>query len=386
MNTPHAAPAPTEPDAEERQEEHAEPDGEASGPRRALAVPDLRPYADPRPLADLGPLAIQAGKAGLPLVRAAGVVTALVILFISRGVLLLLRVTAAWLSGKVGTRGSGGARLAVTGLVLYAVIHASSVYPAAPVLVGLVVGVLAAAAAAGILPLPKAKPEKGAKGKGAKGAKGARGKGAKADTEEETTEEETTEKDAAPARDGLRARLARRLTAAGAPADAPETGLAAGADQAAVGAPAQAPAEDPLTAIIRAEIGGENGVHLCDLRPAMRAALPGLAGATDGELRDHLLAAGWDPSRKFRARGVAGRAGVHRSQLPPLPSPGGAPGGRADHSPPPGEWSRPAHSSPGGEGWRGGGEWSEEDRRRGHRIIRDLERGPTAWKIQHHRK
>lgn len=348
------------PDGDPHDRDPGEQAAEARGPRRrALAMPDLRPYADPRPLAELGPLVVEAGKAGLPVVvRAVGVTTARVVAFHGRGLLLLLRVGTAWLSGKVGKTGSAGARLAISGLVAYAVIQTSATHPVAPVLVGLVGFVLAGGAAAGYLPLPEGKPEKS--------------KSAKADTEE------TTEEAAAPERDGGRARLARRLTAVfTAPANAPETGPAAGA-------PTEAPAEDPLTALIRAEIGGDNGVHLCDLRPAMRAALPGLAEATDEELRAHLLAAGWDPSRKFRSRGTAGRAGVHRDQLPPLPSSGAARDPRVDHSPGNGDRPRPANSPRGGEGRRGGGEWSEEDRRRGHRIIPDPERGPSAWKIQHH--
>ncbi|WP_208766429.1 hypothetical protein, partial [Streptomyces chryseus] len=149
--------------------------------------------------------------------------------------------------------------------------------------------------------------------------------------------------------------------------------------------PPAAPLEDSLTTLLRDAIGAENGVHLGDLRPLMRKHLPGLSQATDKELREHLVQAGYDPSRTFRARGVAGRAGVHRTQLPPLPSPGDALEGAGDHSPPTLHPSRPANLSGGGESWRAGGEhgrWTLEEIARGFRSVPDPARGPSASRIE----
>ncbi|MFF4146961.1 GIY-YIG nuclease family protein [Streptomyces sp. NPDC001698] len=73
--------------------------------------------------------------------------------------------------------------------------------------------------------------------------------------------------------------------------------------------------ETPLTALIRELVGDDNGFHLQDLRPAMRKHLPGMANATDEELRQVVIDAGFNPSRKFRARGIAGRIGVHRDDI-----------------------------------------------------------------------
>lgn len=83
--------------------------------------------------------------------------------------------------------------------------------------------------------------------------------------------------------------------------------------------------EPPVVALIRSEIGADSGVHLCDLYPAMRVSLPGCSQAPDEVLRNVLTAHHIPVRRSIRARGVAGRSGVHRSDLPPLPSPEGAP-------------------------------------------------------------
>lgn len=82
----------------------------------------------------------------------------------------------------------------------------------------------------------------------------------------------------------------------------------------------KAPAEPPFIALLRAEIGDEKGVHLRDLYPAMRKHLKGLADAPDEVLRQVLTDHGIITRRSIRARGVAGRTGVPRSALPPLPS------------------------------------------------------------------
>ena len=110
----------------------------------------------------------------------------------------------------------------------------------------------------------------------------------------------------------------RRSDTAPAPAPAP-TAPAGPPVEAAVAAPA----EPPVVALVRAEIGTDTGVHLADLYPAMRAGLPGLSGAADDTLRAVLTEHHLRTRRTVRARGVAGRSGVHRKDLPPLPSPRG---------------------------------------------------------------
>ena len=115
-----------------------------------------------------------------------------------------------------------------------------------------------------------------------------------------------------------------------APAGPPvEAAVAAPAPTAPAGPPVEAavaaPAEPPVVALVRAEIGTDTGVHLADLYPAMRASLPGLSEADDTTLRAVLTGHHLRTRRTVRARGVAGRSGVHRKDLPPLPSPRGVP-------------------------------------------------------------
>lgn len=295
-----------------------------TAPGRGIAsMPDLRPYYDIRQLAELKPQATTAGRA---LVRASG----RLLRVLGRGSRILGRLLVGWLSGRVGSRGSALARLGVTAAAVYGTARLAFSHPAGPwIAAG---GLLGVALLAGLGRLPglnnpaPATPAKPAPGR---------------------------------QRGGM-------------------LGLFAGARRATPEAPAAtpsaAPAEPPLTALIRELTGDDNGVHLAVLRPAMRERLPGLSGASDRALSDLLREAGFDPTKKFRARGVPGCAGVHRSQLPPL-SPEAPPGHSPHHSPP----VRPAHS-PGAES---GGEGVGERSTRGIRYVRDPELGPEAWRIEH---
>ncbi|MCZ1006352.1 hypothetical protein [Streptomyces lydicus] len=83
----------------------------------------------------------------------------------------------------------------------------------------------------------------------------------------------------------------------------------------------EAPAEHPVVALVRALIGDDEGVHLGELYPAMRERLDGLSEAPDEQLRQTLTDHRIEVARTVRSRGVAGRTGVRRSALPPLPSP-----------------------------------------------------------------
>lgn len=354
------APEPATDDTEDQQ-----PPGDAGeGCHRAFSMPDLSPYYDVRPLKELGPLAVAVGRrSGPPLRRAtarAGQTLAAVTLCLARGLRLLLALAIAWLSGA-GRGGSIPARLGIAAAVTYGVVVTLSHHPAARYLVPAAGLVLLAAAGTGRIPEPGTK-----KGKRHTASRaGALGRFTRRTSGKEKPSV-TAPVDApgeAPATP---------------PADAPGGASAGAPDDAGDGGASdtqQPPAEPPLTALIRREIGAENGVHLADLRPAMRAALPGLSTATDEELRQVLVEAGWDPSRKFRARGRAGRAGVHRSQLPQPLSPGATPGGGETHSPPPGDRPRPANSPR--------PESSGEGAERGYRIVEDPQRGPAAWKIHH---
>ncbi|MFZ4266565.1 hypothetical protein [Streptomyces arboris] len=393
----------------EHEGENAETPGEQQLPRRALTLPDLRPYYDVRPLAELGPLAVQAGKGTVPLVVQAGKASGPPLLrFLSdtarglvrmiawyvAGIVVLARILFGWLSGSIGKRCSVGARFGLAAAAVYALAKTGAQFPIAPWIILGAALLLLVLASMGTIKVPESKSaKKGAKGKDAKD-----GKAEKPTTDKTPAAADGTpaavEKEATPTAPprGMWARLATLkkapdTTPAKAAKEVP--GEAPGevqneAPEPAEDTPAEAPEEDPLTALIRAEIGGENGVHLQDLRPAMRAAFPHLSQASDKQLKEVLAGAGWNPSRKFRARGAVGLTGVHRDQLPPRPSPGPSP------EPPPGPLSaplhpsRPAKSSPSLRSSSPPEGWTEEDWARGWRWVQDPERGPSAWIVQHH--
>ncbi|WP_143672364.1 hypothetical protein [Streptomyces sp. OK228] len=369
--TPEAAPAAAEEQGEELpgdaepgeedtpDDDQADLDDEEPAPGRALAMPDLRPYVDPSWI----PAVINAGAEGTRCWRqraperkaarradrkkreAAGE------LFGRRrawqmaadylnGTRLLLGHLAAWLSGEYGPKDMKvPARLVAVGVAGYCAVRTVMAWPVWGT-VGLTVVYCAAALGA----LHRQRAEQAPKQPSGKTAKTAKVPGPP------------------PARAAVQA---------------PAEGPVEDADDSLAEAAEEAPAEPPLTALIRAEIGTENGVHLADLRPAMRATFPHLSEATDEELREVLEQAGWDPSKKFRARGRAGRQGVHRNQLPPLPSPGGGPGHSPDHSPQGGDRPRPADSSEA----ESSGDQAESGGDGGVDIIPDPDRGPSAWRV-----
>ncbi|WP_434593359.1 hypothetical protein [Streptomyces sp. A5-4] len=383
---------PEDPTADDVAEDDDEDlDDEEPGEQPGSWIPDLRPYYDVRPLAELGPLAVEAGRtAGPPLLRGLRRGSRWTLIGLGRLVVTLARMSAwywsglrvllalllGWLSGSYGKRGSVGARLCGAGFAAYGTVSTAATFPIAPWVIGGALLASVVLAATGRITLPKSKPAK----KEEKGEKKATGKAAEQKTGKPTVGKVEVEKEDAPAlaRGGLLTRFTRRAKAS---AVTPEDGSPDASDEAGEEAPEEAegtPEEDPLTALIREQIGTENGVHLQDLRPAMREALPGLSEATDEELRQALTGAGWDPSRKFRARGAAGRAGVHRNQLPPRLSPGSGPGPLSEPLSTAGDRPRPANSSEA----ESGGEWTEEDLERGWRYVQDHKRGPAAWIIQ----
>ncbi|MFJ6561953.1 hypothetical protein ACIQMV_19245 [Streptomyces sp. NPDC091412] len=329
----------------------AELEDEEPAPMRALAMPDLRPYAS---LAWI-PAVINAGleanrrwrkqaperkatrRARKKERRAAGEPPGRRRLWAMgadylAGTRILLGHLAAWLGGEYGPKDmKTPARLAALGFAGYCAVRTITTWP-----VWGPVGITVVWCCAALGALHRQRAEQGEK-----------------KPTREAAKEEAKPRDQAPVE---------------------------GAEQTPTEAAAEPPAEDPLTALIRAEIGAENGVHLADLRPAMRAALPTLSQATDEELRERLVRAGWDPSKKFRARGRAGRQGVHRNQLPPLPSPDGGPGPVSAPALRCGDAGQRASAESSGEQAERGGEGSE----RQFDVLPDPERGPSAWRIVHH--
>ncbi|MEV8546938.1 hypothetical protein [Streptomyces sp. NPDC051572] len=361
-------------------EPEAEP-GETQPKRLPIVViPDLRPYADPKAVVDLARRGAKASRA--PVRNAARRVGAILARTVRRalaelalttgkvlpGSVLLVGLLVGWLNGTYGKKGSIPARFGGAIVALAALAHTIAPSPTQGALV-LVWAWCMAAIMAGI------SAERGAFDALLKKA---RGKQQKAPADD-------IEKVPAPRRTGLAAWLRRK------PAPVPDNTPAAAPDEESAPDPVEDVQEHPLTALIRELIGTDNGVHLQVLRPAMRERFPALSGATDQQLRKVLLDADWNPSRTFRAGGIPGRAGIHRDQLPPLPSPGD--GGKALSGP---------HSSPKSAGQKGRRraaeskakragdksqaipeEWTREDVERGYRWVNDVERGPSAWTIDH---
>ncbi|MFD3609013.1 hypothetical protein ACFWXA_13230 [Streptomyces atroolivaceus] len=403
-----------DPDDDQDQIAADEPEGEEDEEEPHGLLSGLKPYYDVRqlPVSELGALAVEVGKTtGPPLLR--GMSWALravgrflrelgrMLAWYGRGIGVLLVLVAGWLSGKYGKRGSIGARFAGVAFLVYAAVKLSQKYEFAWLVAVLALIVTAALAATGHIEIPVSKPAKKGDEKKKTAEEGGAKKGGKkkkaATPEEEDGPEEIPEvsKEAAPEapRKTFLARfLSRRTAPAEDPPTDPEEADEEGPDEdleeddeTPEEEAEETPQEDPLTALLRASIGEDNGVHLGVLRPLMRKALPGLSQATDKELRQHLISAGYDPSRTFRARGVAGRAGVHRSELPPLPSPGGAPGALSGPLSGGGERPGPAEISGSGERRRAAGEpserWTAEEEAQGYRWVQDPSK-PCAWKLE----
>ncbi|MER6559767.1 hypothetical protein ABT300_18935 [Streptomyces sp. NPDC001027] len=338
--------------------------GERPEKMRALAMPDLRPYADPKAVAHVAWQGIAASRkpaASVARRTAAGI--AAVARSFWAGNRTLASLLYGWLTGAHGKQLSIPARLGAVVVILLATAHTIAEHRTRAVLgvagVWLLVAVTTASGKLDrILGKKKEQPKA-----------------------PEKTPEKGQETDPHERRRGL-ARLLRQT-----PEQAPAATPVKAVDQAPAEAPVEAAAEPPLIALIRELTGDDNGVHLGVLRPAMRERLPGLAEAGDKQLRQVLREAGFDPSRTFRARGVAGRAGVHRSELPPLPSPGSRPEDSPRHSPPPESGadlrkSPVAESAPesGRRGRKGVPEgWTEEEVAKRERWVNDPERGPHAW-------
>jgi hypothetical protein len=106
---------------------------------------------------------------------------------------------------------------------------------------------------------------------------------------------------------------------------------------------------DAFTRWLLTLMGDRPGIHLRDLYPAMRK-LPGHEDRDNAQLRAALNALDIPVRRSLRLGGVAGRSGVARADLAPLPSPAGELPGEPDGD------AGQAVDSPGGEQ---PGEWLE---------------------------
>ncbi|GAA1227463.1 hypothetical protein [Streptomyces rhizosphaericus] len=353
---------------QEQDTDSAEEQGEDDAPRPALAMPDLRPYVvvDRSTAAEFGSLVAEvASTAGRRIARRLAGVPRFLRTPLHTGTRVLLTVGRAWFTGDVAPKVSPVTRLLVIpGLVLYTAAHTAAVYPLAPL------ALLPAWPAAAVIAerwatqVLRTRPAKGATKPSAKQARGAARSltDRLADVLKPPAHAPAGPSSVAPADGGTVTAQAARETA-----------------EEYVEPPTEGTAEDPLTALLRELIGTDNGVHLQDLRPAMRERLPGLQDASDEELRGQLLQTGYDPSRKFRARGKAGRAGVHRDELPPLPSSAESPASVSGPLSARGERRRPADSPHRSPLLSGGGDPAKS----GVRIVPDPERGPSAWRVEH---
>ncbi|MGW3445633.1 hypothetical protein [Streptomyces sp. NPDC001076] len=362
---------PGEPEPDERESDEPEP-GERREKIPALVIPDLRPYADPKAAVGLARRGVAASRkpAAWLGIRALAGLGALA-RSSWKGTWILAGLLTGWLTGAYGEKFSIPARLGGVVVLFLALVHTVQQFGAFVLVVVVQLWFMAAAMTGlGVFDRKLGKSKKG-----------------QPKATEETTEK-VPDKPKVSAQTGRRKGLARwlRPTPEQATADTPVEAV----DRAPAEAPVDAHAEPPLTALIRELIGDDNGVHLGVLRPAMRERLPGLAEANDKQLRKVLVQAGFDPSRTFRARGIAGRAGVHRSQLPPLPSPEGPQEDSPGHSPPP-ESGPELRKSPGAESGPKSDRrplrrlpegWTEEDDARGYRVKNDPDRGPSAWVIE----
>ncbi|MFK0063393.1 hypothetical protein ACIQTN_29710 [Streptomyces werraensis] len=322
---PEPAPAPAdeqEPgeelhDADEPGEELEDEEDEEPAPRRALAMPDLRPYADVAAV----PRVIKAtrrdraerrkGRPGRLLAIAVDVVA---------GTVLLLRRGGAWLGGEHGPASvKGPGRLGLALLGLYFGYRTVDTWPLEGV-AGL--GAVWVGAALGERHRQRAQAAEQAKKQAAKAAAKASPKAsakAAAEGAEQTAEQ-------APARRSWWSRITSPEQPAEEPTDTPAGQPDEAPDEDAEEAPTEAAAEPPAPPSREAIAGalhhlyrGGSGVLLTTLRQHL--SLPHTRA-----VREVLGGAGIRVREGVRTPGGNG-PGVHTHDFPPLPpSPGPSPG------------------------------------------------------------
>lgn len=359
---PPEQPAEADDQEPEETDDGREP-GEEDVPRRALAVPDLRPYvtADRETVVDLvRGLASVLRAVGRPL-RVSVVV-----------VLLVLR---AWFSGEVAPKVSPLWRLILGPLIaVYAVGQVVVLYPWAPLLL------------VPALPLVAVIARRWADGQADREAKAkASAKGRKGSAKEVSKEAGKSEPKTFAAR--LAAALARPSAEASpeapaeASAEAAETPSAEGGQEAeeeraeppVQEAPA-APSRDQIVRALHTLVGGSSGVLHTALRDHLRYP-------STRAVREALDAAGIP--RRDGVRAVGGNGpGVHRADIPPLPpSQEGAPETALSQV-----TATNNNANNTGEGPEKGlaVEGNDQGTRYPFDVLPDPERGPTSWKVVRH--
>ncbi|WP_432001582.1 hypothetical protein [Streptomyces sioyaensis] len=406
------APLPTEPepdvddDAGEVDEDEDQGDfdedqeDEEVAPRlRSFTLPDLRPYYDVRPLKALGPLAVDAGRVGgPPLLRGvtrAGHGAIIGVLCLLRGGRLLLVLIYAWLTGSTGKGGGIPARLGIAAGLGYVLATAPAQHPAAPYGMAAAFLLLLVAAGTGQIPEPGAK-KKGKKAGEKTGEKDQKNEKAgekpkQGDAPEEApAKEEKAEKE--KPKDAPRGGLLGRLQRLGKDREEPSTvdlakGPASSPDEPAGDVPEEAPEtpdqppagpsqEDVVRALHRL-VGEGRGVLLTTLRDHL--SLP------DTRAVRRVLGEGRITVRDGVRAETGNGPGVHRHDFPPLPPRQDPPQGSGVVA---GEGANAnannaANAPEEGMGAQGN-DWTPEEIAKGYRYVQDAERGPSAWKIEHH--
>ncbi|WP_431999306.1 hypothetical protein [Streptomyces sioyaensis] len=143
----------------------------------------------------------------------------------------------------------------------------------------------------------------------------------------------------------------------------------------------ETPAEHPVVALVRALIGDDEGVHLSELYPAMRQRLEGFSEATDEHLLQVLTDHSLEKARTVRSRGVAGRSGIRRSALPPLPSPNTPLQKPSPTLSKDGDAGQSASAESSGDQRRGNGDAEESAGERTVRLQQDPA-NPARWLVQ----
>jgi hypothetical protein len=345
---------------------------------------DLRPYLDPRPLAELGPLAVQVGKhSGPPLLRAAWAGLRAVwagLRFLGRGTSVILALLAGYLSGDIGTRGSVGARFCAAGFVAYSVWKLSTEYPAFPWFALALLLAAVVLAGSGRIKVPaKKKPQ------GKKGAPAA--KAAKKDDVDEIPADEAKQATPAPPRKSLLGRLRRRpgSPAAQSPAAAPdgpaeddEEGTPEEVDEDAGEAPRGPSREDLIGALHHLYRGGSGVLH---------TALVEHLGLADSRAAKRALDEAGIAYRTGVRTPAGNGPGVHRDDVPPLPPAQGSPQGADVVAGQPANANANNAANPPGEGLCVEGTvWTSAELAQGYRWVQDDPTKPTAWKIEYRDK
>ncbi|MFH8577169.1 hypothetical protein [Streptomyces zaomyceticus] len=390
-----------DPEDDEDEDEAGEYDDEEVPARHsAMTIPDLRPYVDPRPLRDLGPLAVEAGKtAGPPLLSAIGRLLrdlGQMLAWYGRGFRVLLVLVAGWLSGKYGKRGSLGVRFGVVAFLVYAVVKLSGQYPYAPWILLALALAASAMAAMGAIEIPESKPTKKETGKG-KGAKGkadqapAKDKTAPTEDSPEGANEEAKEEPAEAPRASWATRLFRRPAAR---AEAPADPLAGTPDEDVEEAPEESPEgvqEEAPEEVEEAPVETPHGPSREDVIRSLHTLVGGGRGVLLTALCAHLSLPDTRAVKRVLeeagittrqgVRTVAGNGpGVHRDDFPELPSSQESPQGAGVVA---GQAANAnANNAANAAGERADPGWTAEDLERGWRWLQDPDRSPSAWKIQ----